>query len=197
MPGIFVQTSFRLAVSTEFGLAEDLKRDSSSDSAPSDRPFGRARADVPARTLVRNLFVVVIITVRRWVIAVGFRIGTTFAPTSAASSSSSTFAYALSWGSQSIGLPPRTAKPRKPMSFPILFPLVFASSAFVPVATMPSWLQGWAKNQPVSVVVDRGQLFDHWRAGHQQFIGTPSRGVDHRHRHGQHPFAVARYRKAT
>jgi ABC-2 type transport system permease protein/oleandomycin transport system permease protein len=32
--------------------------------------------------------------------------------------------------------------------------LVFASSAFVPVSTMPGWLQPWAENQPVSVVVN-------------------------------------------
>ena len=30
-------------------------------------------------------------------------------------------------------------------------PLVFASSVFVPVASMPGWLQGWATYQPVSV----------------------------------------------
>src|SRR5262249_46604232 len=36
-------------------------------------------------------------------------------------------------------------------AFPILAPLVFASSAFVPVSSMPSWLQGFAEHQPVSV----------------------------------------------
>ena len=39
------------------------------------------------------------------------------------------------------------------MSFPMLFPLTFASSAFVPVSSMPSWLQGFATYQPVSVTV--------------------------------------------
>ena len=39
-------------------------------------------------------------------------------------------------------------------SFPILAPLVFASSAFVPVKSMPGWLQAFATHQPVSVVVD-------------------------------------------
>ena len=34
-----------------------------------------------------------------------------------------------------------------------LFPLVFASSAFVPVANMPGWLQAFANNQPVSLTV--------------------------------------------
>ncbi len=39
------------------------------------------------------------------------------------------------------------------MSFPILFPLTFISAAFVPVQSMPSWLQGFATYQPVSVTV--------------------------------------------
>jgi ABC-2 type transport system permease protein/oleandomycin transport system permease protein len=35
-----------------------------------------------------------------------------------------------------------------------LFPLTFVSAAFVPVASMPGWLQGFAKNQPVTIVID-------------------------------------------
>ena len=35
-----------------------------------------------------------------------------------------------------------------------LFPLMMASSAFAPTASMPGWLQGFAKNQPVSVATD-------------------------------------------
>jgi ABC-2 type transport system permease protein/oleandomycin transport system permease protein len=35
-----------------------------------------------------------------------------------------------------------------------LFVLVFASSAFVPVPTLPGWLQAFANAQPVSVTVN-------------------------------------------
>ena len=35
-----------------------------------------------------------------------------------------------------------------------LFPLTFVSSAFVPIATMPGWMQAFANNQPVTYVVD-------------------------------------------
>jgi ABC transporter DrrB family efflux protein len=35
-----------------------------------------------------------------------------------------------------------------------LFPLTFVSSAFVPIATMPGWLQAFAYNQPVTYVID-------------------------------------------
>jgi ABC-type multidrug transport system permease subunit len=60
----------------------------------------------------------------------------------------------LSWVFAIVGLMVKDAETAQAVSFPILAPLVFASSAFVPVATMPSWLQGWAENQPVSIVVD-------------------------------------------
>ena len=38
--------------------------------------------------------------------------------------------------------------------FLFVFPLTFASSAFVPVATMPGWLQVFARNQPVTQLIN-------------------------------------------
>ena len=58
----------------------------------------------------------------------------------------------------------RDAETAQAASFPILAPLVFASSAFVPVSTMPGWLQPWAENQPVSVVVNAARALTHRRA---------------------------------
>ena len=64
------------------------------------------------------------------------------------------FAYSLSWGFAVIGLSAANSETAQVMSFPLLFPLTFASSAFVPVQSMPGWLQGFAKYQPVSEVID-------------------------------------------
>jgi ABC-2 type transport system permease protein/oleandomycin transport system permease protein len=63
------------------------------------------------------------------------------------------FAYALSWGFAVIGLSVPNSEVAQVVSFPLLFPLVFASSAFVPVSQMPGWLQGFATYQPVSVTI--------------------------------------------
>jgi ABC-2 type transport system permease protein/oleandomycin transport system permease protein len=35
-----------------------------------------------------------------------------------------------------------------------LFPITFLSSAFVPIATMPGWLQAFANNQPVTFIIN-------------------------------------------
>jgi ABC-2 type transport system permease protein/oleandomycin transport system permease protein len=39
-------------------------------------------------------------------------------------------------------------------SFPLLAPLVFASTAFVSAASMPAPLEWFANHQPVSIVID-------------------------------------------
>ena len=64
------------------------------------------------------------------------------------------FALAVSLGYALIGMTVRSAEAVNAATFPIIFPLTFASSAFVPVATMPGWLQGFATHQPVSVVIN-------------------------------------------
>ena len=151
MPGIFVQTVAFGAVSTSIGLAEDLQKGliERFRALPMSRGAvltGRTTADV-----VRNVFVVIIITL------VGLLVG--FRPTTGAVSYIAAlglillFAYALSWGFAVIGLSAPNSETAQVMSFPILFPLTFISAAFVPVESMPSWLQGFATYQPVSVTV--------------------------------------------
>jgi len=64
------------------------------------------------------------------------------------------FSYCLSWGFAIIGLAAPNSEAAKAMTFPLIFPLTFASSIFVPVLSMPSWLQVFARNQPVSKAAD-------------------------------------------
>ena len=61
------------------------------------------------------------------------------------------FGYALSWIFATIGLYVGDPETAQAAAFPLIAPLVFASSLFVPVEQMPSWLQPWAEHQPVSV----------------------------------------------
>ena len=70
------------------------------------------------------------------------------------------FGYMLSWIFATVGLWTGDPETAQAAAFPILAPLVFASSAFVPVSSMPSWLQGFAEHQPVSVTASavRGLL---------------------------------------
>ena len=60
------------------------------------------------------------------------------------------FGFSMSWVFATVGLAVGDPETAQAASFPVLAPLVFASSAFVPIETMPPWLQTFAEHQPVS-----------------------------------------------
>jgi ABC-2 type transport system permease protein/oleandomycin transport system permease protein len=59
----------------------------------------------------------------------------------------------MAWIFATLGLAVGDPEAAQAAAFPVLAPLVFASSAFVPVSSMPGWLQVFARNQPVSLTV--------------------------------------------
>src|SRR5947208_757537 len=151
MPGIFVQTVVFGSLAAAIGLATDLKsglleRFRSLPMARSAVLTGRTIAD-----LVRNVFVVVLMTVVGF--AVGFHIHHGFGPFLAGMLLVLLFGYVMAWVFATVGLAVGDPESAQAAAFPVLAPLVFASSAFVPVSTMPGWLQAFARHQPVSVTV--------------------------------------------
>ncbi len=152
IPGIFVQTVLFGSVSTGIGLAEDLQKGiiERFRALPMSKIavlVGRTVAD-----LVRNIFVIIILTGVAF--AVGFRVETSVIFFISGLLLLLVFAFAISWGFTIVGLSAPNSETAQVMSFPLIFPLTFASSAFVPVASMPSWLRGFATYQPVSVLID-------------------------------------------
>jgi ABC-2 type transport system permease protein/oleandomycin transport system permease protein len=152
LPGIFVQTVTFGAVSTAIGLAEDLQK----GLVERFRALPMARSAVLGGRIVadtcRNIVVAGIITAVGYI--VGFRIHTTVGAFLAGVLLILLFAYALSWGFACIGLLAPNSESAQVMAFPVIFPLTFASSAFVPVSFMPGWLQAFAQHQPISQLVD-------------------------------------------
>lgn len=152
LPGILVQTAVFGSTQTAIGLTEDLKagvidRFRSLPMARSAVLAGRTTAD-----LVRNVGVTVImLTVG---VIIGFRIGGTVLEAAVGVVIALLFGFSLSWAMAALGLTVKNAEAAQTASFVLIFPLVFASSVFVPTQTMPSWLQGFAENQPVSVIAD-------------------------------------------
>jgi ABC-2 type transport system permease protein/oleandomycin transport system permease protein len=152
MPGIFVQTVAFGGVTTGIGLAEDMQRGlvdrfRSLPMAPSAVLTGRTVAD-----LGRNLFTVLIMLAVGF--AVGFRPHGTLAEFLLAMLVVIGFSFAFSWISALIGISVHSVEAAQSGGFIWMFPLTFASSAFVPVATMPSWLRPIAEHNPVSVVAN-------------------------------------------
>jgi ABC-2 type transport system permease protein len=69
------------------------------------------------------------------------------------------FVLAISWLSAAFGVLAKTPEAAGGFTFFMMF-VPYASSAFVPIDTMPSWLHGFARNQPVTPVIEtlRGLL---------------------------------------
>ncbi len=152
LPGIFVQTALFGGASTSVGLAEDLRtgmvdRFKSLPMARSAVLAGRTVAD-----LIRNLLVVLLMVVVG--ILVGFTFRGTFWDDVGGIALVLLFGYTFSWVFAAIGLLVKDAETAQLAGMLPIFPLVFASSAFVPVKTMPGWLQSFANVQPVSVTID-------------------------------------------
>ena len=64
------------------------------------------------------------------------------------------FTYALSWMSAILGLLAKSVEAVQWFGFIFVFPLTFASSAFVPTTGMPKYLRMFAENQPVTQVIE-------------------------------------------
>src|SRR5207248_11550731 len=152
MPGIFVQTVVFGSTQTGVGLAEDLaggmiERFRSLPMARSAVLAGRTLSDT-----VRNVFVVLLMTGVGT--AVGFRFNGTFIESIAALALAVFFGLAFSWISALIGMSVRDPEAAPAAGFIWIFPLVFASSAFVPIGSMPKALQVFARNNPITHTVD-------------------------------------------
>ena len=149
MPGIFVQTVVFGSMAAAIGLATDLKSGLMErfHSLPMTRSAvlaGRTLAD-----LVRNALVAALMTGVGF--AVGFRIHTNVLAFLAGIALVLLFGYTFAWIFATVGLAVGDPETAQAASFPVMAPLVFASSAFVPVDSMPGWLQVFAEHQPVSV----------------------------------------------
>ena len=163
MPGIIVQSMVFGGFVTALGLADDLKKGliDRFRSLPMWQPAvvsGRILADVGTNVIQ----LVVMFAVG---IAAGFRFSTTFPEVVGGIALLLLFGYAFSWVFAFIGLSASSPEASNAYGFTILFPITFVSSAFVPVDSMPGWLQPVAEHNPFTTMVDAARAL---------FVGTPA-----------------------
>jgi ABC transporter DrrB family efflux protein len=160
MAGIFTQTVIFGSTTTGIGLATDLQRGlvdrfRSLPMAKSAVLTGRTISD-----MVRNTFIVIVM----WTVGllVGFRPQGSVLSWFAAAGILVLTSFAFSWISALIGLLVNSVEAAQSAGFIWLFPLTFASSAFVPPTSMPDWLRAFVERQPVSLIVNavRGLLLN-------------------------------------
>ncbi len=150
MPGIFIQTLAFASVTTAIGMTEDMNkgiidRFRSLPMARSAVLSGRTTSD-----LVYNAGIIVVLMLTG--LAVGWRVHTNVGDFLLGCLLMLGFAYAMAWVGVYVGLRVPTVEVAQQVGFIVIFPLSFLSSAFVPIATMPSWMQPIAEWNPVSTL---------------------------------------------
>lgn len=150
--GIIVQTVVFGTTSTAIGLAEDLKKGLMDRfrALPMTRSsvlIGRILADLALNVFVTTISIMV-------GLAVGFRPDWSLLNWLGAITVLLFISLAFSWVGAWIGLTLKTLEAVQSGGLIWIFPLTFASSAFVPIETMPGWLQPFAENQPFTLAVN-------------------------------------------
>ncbi len=153
IPGIIVQQMSFGGFATALGLVDDLKKGlvDRFRSLPMSRSAvltGRTLSDIAMNALALAVMIVV-------GYIVGFSFATSPASVIAGIALCLLIGYAFSWMFACVGLYAKTPEGANTFGFIAIFPLTFASSAFVPPETMPDWLRTFAEDiNPFSLMVD-------------------------------------------
>jgi ABC transporter DrrB family efflux protein len=163
MPGIIVQSIAFGGFVTALGLSEDVQKGliDRFRSLPMSRSAvlaGRTSSDI----VLNLLSLVVLLAVG---MAAGFNFDSTIGKILLGVVLLLFFGYAFSWVFALVGLYSSSPETANSIGFTAIFPLTFASSAFVPVASMPNGLKQFAEANPFTTVVD---------AVRSLWLGTPA-----------------------
>ena len=152
VPAIFLEAVLIGGMTTALALTQDLQagmidRFRSLPMARSAFLAGRTLADL-CRSVLALVFMIGLGLV------VGFRFHNSLGPCMAGIGLIMLFGYAFIWVYATVGLAVKDPQTAQIASVLPMFILFFASSAVVPIATMPGWLQAFARNQPASIVIN-------------------------------------------
>ncbi|MGH8888323.1 MAG: ABC transporter permease [Acidothermaceae bacterium] len=152
LPGVIGQT----AAFGSFGTAIALAREVQKGTLDRFKSMPMARSAVLAGRLIADTarMLVTILVMIGVGYAVGFRFENGVGPAIAMIAIALVFGLAVCCVSASIGLAIKDEESVQAFGLIWVFPLSFVSSAFVPIQSMPGWLQAFANNQPVTIVID-------------------------------------------
>ncbi|WP_420110783.1 ABC transporter permease [Pseudactinotalea sp.] len=151
IPGILVQSIITASVTTGAGLREDM------NSGVFDRfrtlPIARIAPLAGALLIDILRYTIAAITTFLAGFALGYRPDGGFGAIVGAALLVIGCAWAMSWAFAYVGVVSRTAEALQGIAIFVLYPLTLLSGAFVPIATMPGWLQTAAHFNPVTYLV--------------------------------------------
>lgn len=152
LPGILVQTATFSGLNTGLAVAEDLRNGLMDRfwSLPMSR-FAVIIGRIVTDTLLSGVAVLVMIGVGT---IIGFRFHAGVAEAAGAIGIAVLAGMTFGVLGALLAVIFRTPEAIQGVGFALIFPIVFASSVFVPVSTMPSWLQAIAGRTPITATVD-------------------------------------------
>jgi ABC transporter DrrB family efflux protein len=152
MPGIIGQTAAFATFATAIALAQEATK----GVIDRFRAMPIARSAVLAGRLIADSIrmLIVILVIIGVGYAVGFRFQNGVAGAVGMVLLAEAFGIAVCSVSAFVGLAIKDEESVQAFGLIWIFPLTFVSSAFVPIATMPGWLQVFANNQPVTLVIN-------------------------------------------
>jgi ABC-2 type transport system permease protein len=165
LPAILIITVAQNAVQSAVGIATDLNTGviDRFRSLPISRGsvlIARSVSDV-LRSTVQGLIMVAL-----GVAIFGFRFHGSWLGAAAMIALAALFAWSLTWIFLALGVATKNAETAQVAGFMLLFPLMFAASAFTPVASLPGWMQAVAKVNPLSYLTDANRaLALGWSSG--------------------------------
>ena len=158
LPAIMVQTVLFSSLSIGVNLNTDIKK------GVFDRfrslPIGRSAPLIGAVSAEVVRFSTSVIVLMGFGYALGFRVGTDPLSALAGCLLAIAFALCMSWVAVFLGTWLRESGAVQGIGFLVMFPLTFGSNMFVPTSSLPGWLQGWVRINPVTHLTDaiRGLL---------------------------------------
>ncbi|WP_338597831.1 ABC transporter permease [Saccharopolyspora sp. SCSIO 74807] len=153
LPAVLVNHVVQTSSQTGIGLVEDLRngivaRLRSMPIIPSALLLARSASD-----LIRSAIQVALILVLAWAV-LGYSPAGGFGGTLLSALLTLAVGTALSWAFLAMGACLRRTEPMQNISVLVMVPLMFISSAFVPIEELPDWLEFVARINPLTYAVD-------------------------------------------
>jgi ABC-2 type transport system permease protein len=160
VPGVLLLCAVTGASTTAVTVCQDMAGGIIDRFRSLDVPGTAVLAGHVSASLLRNFVSTLLVTAVAF--GLGFRPRASVAAFAAALGVLLLFVAAASWFAAAFGLLVRAPEAANSAMFFLMF-FTYASSAFVPVRTMPSWLRGFAGHQPATPVTEtiRGLLLGH------------------------------------
>jgi oleandomycin transport system permease protein len=152
LPALMVQTVLFVSIPIGVNLNTDIQKGVFDRFRSLPIPRSAPLVGAVLGDIVR--FVVAIVVLLSFGYAIGFRVTTDPFQALLACLLVLGFGLSLCWVAVLIGMVVREPGTVQGIGFLLLFPLTFGSSMFVPVSTMPGWLQSWVEVNPVTHLVE-------------------------------------------